>query len=73
MSRQEANLKILKKLEEHILNNPDTRFGQALRNTGIAVERQVRSGDFLMWANLFYVESEDTLAAMENMDAMFKE
>lgn len=68
MNRLQANLKILELLKEFIKNNPDIRFGQAIRAVGIVDVEQVipetsshLSEVKLFYSDEFYTESTETL------------
>lgn len=71
MTRQEANREILKLLAEAVEAQPDTRFGQLLRNIGVVDETKitvlVHNGEEyedIYWRNAFYIESTGTLDSM---------
>lgn len=66
MTRKEANLAILAKLTEHVMLNPDTRFGQALRNLGVIVDFKdpIKDGP-PEWMNHFNEEPVSMLKRME--------
>ena len=55
MTRQEANRLILKILAQDIEDQPDIRFGQLMRNTGVVLEDDYQ-GD-MQWAEEFNLES----------------
>lgn len=52
-SRHQANCLIMAKLQRVLDANPDWRFHQALQNCGVSLHGM---------ADMFYEESEDTLA-----------
>ena len=70
--RQEANFHILAILLNYVEKNPDQRFGQVLRNTGVVVDVGVKdssqhdwdSPDFY-WVRGIHEEPMATLARME--------
>ena len=69
MDRRVANLKIVKMLWQACKDQPDSRFGQILRNLGVV--REIRAeGDLTVeqraprWVNEFNTESEFTLNNM---------
>lgn len=70
MNRQKANLAILERLYEYIVQNPDQRFGQILRNTGIVLDTRAKFGDNVenIWVNGFYEESDSVLKRMDNYE-----
>lgn len=61
MTRKEANMAILKQLKHYLTMNPDQRFGQALRNTGVIVDFMVDGEYTPRWSNHFNEESDSTL------------
>jgi hypothetical protein len=74
MTRKEANLQILAKITEHVMLNPDIRFGQTLRNLGVIV-------DFMgigplegsvQWSNHFNEEPTSMLKRMEEKEKQSK-
>jgi hypothetical protein len=68
MTRQEANIRILGILAKAIIDRPDERFGQLLRNLGAVRERTRdnlgRQTVYPEWVNEFNTESEFTLNNM---------
>lgn len=79
--RHEANLQILAQLLKYVDENPDQRFGQILRNTGVVVEVGVRDSNQeewetpdYYWARGVHEEPIATLARMElNKRNIYKE
>lgn len=66
MSRYEANLKIMAKLEDYLRANPDMRLGQALQALGIIqLESSLSPGRPGPWANGFSEEPTVTLRRVE--------
>lgn len=70
--RHEANLQILAQLLKYADDNPDQRFGQILRNTGVVVDVGVRDSAQQEWETPEYYwmrgiheEPIATLARME--------
>lgn len=61
MTRQEANIKILKHIEEVVNEYPDLRFGQILANLGIVEYEYNTYDDAVITKDPFHVESVDTL------------
>lgn len=47
--RRKINIQILKLLSKHIEKNPDQRFGQILRNTGVVVDIGIRDSSQKEW------------------------
>ena len=69
MKRRNANAEILGMLADYITENPDQRFGQILRNTGVVVDYQevdvADNGTTLTkWTNHFNEEPDVTLKRM---------
>ena len=68
MKRKDANLEIMNKLSEYLSKNPDQRFGQALRNTGVVVDfifQQVDPPIYeVQWTNHFNEEPDSMLKRM---------
>lgn len=64
MNRQKANLEIANIIFEAILNNPDWRFGQLLRNLSVVHEYRMLDAH-TGWLNGFNDESVDTLKAVK--------
>jgi hypothetical protein len=66
MSRKSDNLEIMNRLSEYLTNNPDQRFGQALRNLGIINDFQDPPGvGEPKWANHFNEEPSGMLKRMD--------
>ena len=62
MTRQEANLELLNKLEYLIEAHPDLRFSQILDVFGfVKAERPVKDPGRIHWQNEFYVEGGQLL------------
>ena len=66
MTRQQANLKIMALLYKAVVDFPDWRFGQLLRNLDIVGEVRDDQGTPTGWRNSFNDESEYTLKQLEN-------
>lgn len=63
-NRFKSNMEILEKLKEYLEEHPTQRFGQALRNLGIVVDRKDNATDFPVWENHFNEEPQLMLARM---------
>jgi len=63
--RREANRLILEKLQKAIESFPDQRFGQMLINFDLVREIRGKEGQLLGFHNVFNVESEEMLKAMD--------
>lgn len=59
-----ANVKLIQIVTEYLLEHPQERFGQALRNLGITVDSTLPDGD-IYWCNGFYEEPTETLKRVE--------
>lgn len=64
MTRQDANLKIVKRIWQACKDYPDWRFGQILRNLGVVEEYRNEEGVPESWINHFNKESVKTLERM---------
>jgi hypothetical protein len=65
MTRQDANLKIVKKIWQAYKDHQDWRFGQILRNLGVIREiRDPKTGAPEVWVNEFNTESVQILNSM---------
>lgn len=67
--RQENNLLLLNRLYEIVLSEPDSRFGQILRNYGFINEE---NEGLIYWTNEFYTEPEVVVARVEENIKRFK-
>lgn len=70
MKRIVANAEIMVRLGRYLTQNPDIRFGQALRNLGIVVDFQkppANPGEWnpVEWMNHFNEEPWDMLKRMD--------
>lgn len=65
MTRQEANIKILKYIEEMVNEYPDLRFGQILANLGIIEYEYNTYDETIITKDPFHIESVDTLKNIE--------
>lgn len=63
MTRQSANFEILNHLYRLVLDYPELRFSQILRNANLIKEKRVK-GKPAHWENEFNVESEVLLKRM---------
>ena len=61
MTRQEANMEILRRLGKKIIECPDLRFSQILFNLNL-VEPSPDDGHY--WADDFYIEPQEMLKRM---------
>lgn len=68
MTRSEANKEIIKRLKAALKENPELRFGQALRNLGVVREMRLPMVHQPLWANSFNTESEETLKEMQRIE-----
>jgi hypothetical protein len=67
MSRLTDNLTILKRLATYIRRNPDQRFGQILRNTGV-ITTYIPEGEYApQWSNHFNEEPSTMLERMRKV------
>ena len=64
MTRQEANLEILRRIQEYAEKHPDQRLGQILRNLNIITEYRNKEGTPEHWINEFNLEPQNILARM---------
>lgn len=67
MNRQKANRKILSLLSAAVEQYPDWRFHQILRNLGITLRDETKTGRELLYLDQFFEESDDTLERMLNI------
>ena len=69
MTRQDANIQILARLTDYLMQNPDQRFGQALRNLGVIIDFQgpanPQGARDTLWMNHFNEEPTSILKRME--------
>lgn len=65
MTRQQANEEIMGRLLQAIMENPDQRFGQILRNLGIVTEIRDETHMPICWQNDFNKESEAILESIK--------
>lgn len=61
MTRFDANIALMNQLHTYLSENKDARFGQALRNVGIVVDKWNVDKQENEWINLFYEEPQFTL------------
>ena len=61
MTRKETNLEILRQLAHYVKMNPDQRFGQILRNTGVINDTWNPQTQSVDWNNHFNEEPQETL------------
>lgn len=61
MTRFDANIELMNQLHSYLSENKDVRFGQALRNVGIVVDKWNVDKQENEWINLFYEEPQFTL------------
>ena len=75
--RQDANVDILAHLFNYIVRNPDQRFGQILRNTGVVVDVGVRDSAQAEWETPDYYWArgvhEEPMATLARMESVKKE
>ena len=62
-----ANRKILSVLSAAVEQHPDWRFHQILRNLGITLRDETKTGWESMYLDQFFEESADTLERMEQI------
>ncbi len=70
MTRKEANIIILAKIAIYCNDNPDIRFGQALRNLGVIVDfmGMDKLEGHVQWSNHFNEEPTSMLKRMEETE-----
>jgi hypothetical protein len=64
MKRLKTNRKILNLLSAAVEQHPDWRFHQILRNLGITLRDETKTGWERMYLDQFFEESDDTLERM---------
>lgn len=65
MTRQQANYKILQILFQEVLNQPDIRFGQLMRNLEVISEGKSADWSAPPWINEFNLEPQQLLKRIE--------
>ena len=61
MTRKEANLELIRLLQDYVTVNPDMRLGQALVNMGIVVSHKGILDQGIVWHNHFNEEPQEML------------
>lgn len=67
-ARADANFELLGILSQHLVENPQIRFGQALRNLGFVKESIGMGGDSI-WRDEFSVEPTELLKRVKETKA----